>query len=309
MSSYREEVQRLVLGTLWSLWAELGLSGWERWHRNTLVDLEALIVATARMGERDPRLLEEALDWCIANGRIASAVRFKHLVAAADGATRQAFERFAGTVNAHAPLRWPSAGPALRASRTGRSASPDLSRPALLQLRLRALWGVNARAEVLRVMLPEGGRFMGVSEVSLATAYGKDAVSDALDSLQRGGLLARAGRANQYLYRLVREDELRALVGSVPVPEVDWSMALPVMVSMLEAAELPETPPLARAAELHRRYRTWQPPLARMGNTVWPQATGEEFNADYERWSLQLLRRWAGDAPVTEARPRHVGSE
>ncbi len=296
MSSYRDEVRDLALGTLWSLWVELGLSGWERRHQSTTVDLEPLILATARAEEWDPRLLEEALDWCIVQGRIASAVRFKHLAAAAGDATRQDFGRFAATVNAHAPLRWPSAGVALRVSRTGRSAAPDLSRPALLQLRLRALWGVNARAEVLRVMLPEGGRFMGVSEVSLATAYGKDAVSDALDSLHRGGLLARAGRANQYLYRLVREDELRALVGPLPPqPKVDWSLALPVMVGMLEAADLPEIPPLARAAELHRQYRAWQPSLTRMGNTVWPQGAGEEFVAEYEEWSLRLLRWWAGD--------------
>lgn len=302
MSSYRDEVHRLVLGTLWSLWAELGLSGWERRHQDTIIDLEALILVAARAGEWDPRLLGETLDWCIAHGRIVSAVRLKHLAATADGATRRAFGRFAATVNAHAPLRWPSEGNALGAGRTGRSAAPDLNRPALVQLRLRALWGVNARAEVLRVMLPEGGRLMGVSEVSLATAYGKDAVSDALDSLHRGGMLGRAGRANQYLYRLVRENELRALVGSVPEPKVDWSLALPVMVGMLEAADLPQMPTLARATELHRQYRAWQPSLARMGNTAWPQATGEEFLAQYEEWSLRLLGRWAGNGGMPPAR-------
>jgi len=297
MPSYRDEVYRLVMGTLWSLWAELGLSGWERRHQDTVVDLEALILATSLCGAWDPRLLEEGLDWCVANGRVASAVRFKHLVVEADPATQHLFGRFAATVNAHTPLRWPSrGGPALPFTRTGRSAQPDLIRPALIQLRLRALWGVNARAEVLRVMLPEGGRFVGVAEVALATAYGKDAVAEALESLQRGGLLARGGRAKQYLYRLVSEPELTALVGSQASRIVDWSHVLPVMVGMLEAADLPEMPLLARAIELQRRYRTWQAPLARMGMTSWPQALGEEFPSDYEQWSLRALRSWAGGA-------------
>jgi hypothetical protein len=308
MSSYRDEVHRLVLGTLWSLWAELGLSGWERWHSEIAVDLEALILATARGGRWDSRLLEESLDWCVANGRIASAVRLKHLAGAADVATKRAFGGFAATVNAHAPLRWPSqAERASSFTRTGRSAPPDLAHPSLVQLRLRALWGVNARAEVLRVMLPEGGRFIGVTEIAVATAYGKDAIADALDNLCRGGLLARAGRANQHLYRLAREAELRALVGLLPARIVDWSLVLPVMVGMLEAADLPEMPLLARASELFRRYREWQPSLARMGMTSWPTAIGEGFPSSYEDWSLVALRHWAGPGQTGAGQPRGQG--
>src|ERR1017187_2823903 len=43
MLTYSEEVSDLVLGTLWSQWAELGLSGWERHHKDVALDLEALI--------------------------------------------------------------------------------------------------------------------------------------------------------------------------------------------------------------------------------------------------------------------------
>jgi hypothetical protein len=295
MSSYRDEVRRLVLGTLWSLWAELGLSGWDRRHAETSVDLEALILATARGGAWDSRLLEESMDWCVANGRIASAIRLKHLAGTADVATKRAFGRFAATVNAQVPLRWPSeAERASSFARTGRSAPPDLGRPSLVQLRLRALWGVNARAEVLRFMLPEGGRFIGVTEIALATAYGKDAIADALDNLCRGGLLARAGRANQHLYRLVHQDELLALAGPLPARIVDWALVLPVMVGMMDAADLPEMRVLARASELFRRYREWQPSFARLGMTSRLQAVGEELPAAFEEWSLVALRRWAG---------------
>ena len=111
---------------------------------------------------------------------------------------------------------WPDARivvPAAAFTTTRRSAAPELERPALIQLRLRALWGVSARAEVLRAMLADGYRFLGISEVAAAAAFGKDAVAEALENLQRGGLLEEAGPRNLRMFRLGRTSDLVALVG------------------------------------------------------------------------------------------------
>jgi hypothetical protein len=296
MSTYSEEVRELVLGTLWSLWAELGLSGWERHHQDTAVDLEALIVATARLAPLDVRLTEEALDWCVTNGRLTSAVRLKHLAGAADPTTRRAVGTFAGTVNANSPLSWPGATTPGAFTATGRSAAPELERPALIQLRLRALWGVSARAEVLRVMLAEGHRFMGISEVAAAATFGKDAVAEALENLQRGGLLEEAGARNLRVFRLGRRDDLVALVGREPNWQRSWAwpVVLPIMVGILDASELPDMSPLARAAEIQRRFREWQPALARLGVVTGALGTGLDFLREYEEFTLGALRTWSG---------------
>ena len=50
LSSYRDQVRDLVLGSLWSMWAEFGVSGWDRDHQDSALDLEALILTTARLG-------------------------------------------------------------------------------------------------------------------------------------------------------------------------------------------------------------------------------------------------------------------
>lgn len=293
-STYSDEVHDLVLGTLWSLWAELGLSGWERRHQRTAIDLEALLLTTARLGHLDARLLAEALDWSVANGRLASAVRIKHLAAAADSTTQRAMSSFAATVNANSQLRWPDAGMPGAFVPTGRSAAPALDRPALVQLRLRALWGVSARAEVLRVMLEDGHRFMGVSEVAIAAAFGKDAVAEALDNLHRGGLLEEAGARNQRVFRLGGERDLAALVGVLPERAQNWPLVLPIMVGFLDAAELPPMAPLARAADVRRRLRVWQPNLARLGVVTGALQTGVDFLDDYEEFTLRALRVWTG---------------
>jgi hypothetical protein len=296
MPTYSEEVRELVLGTLWSQWAELGLSGWERHHQDAAVDLEALIIATARVALLDARLTEEALDWCVTNGRLASAVRLKHLLGAADSTTQGAMGTFAATVNANSRLNWPGGTTPGAFTPTGRSAAPELGRPALIQLRLRALWGVSARAEVLRVMLADGHRFMGISEVAGAAAFGKDAVAEALENLQLGGLLEEAGARNLRVFRLGRRDDLVALVGREPTWQRSWPwpVVLPIMVGVLDASELPDMSPLARAAEIQRRFREWQPALARLGSVTGRLGTGLDFLADYEEFTLRAVRTWSG---------------
>jgi len=296
MPTYSDQVRELVFGTLWSQWAELGLSGWERHHQDSAIDLEALIITTARLGHRDTRLRTEALDWSVANGRLASAVRLKHLTSGADTITQDTFGEFATTVNFNAGLRWPGSGARIDFTPTGRSAAPQLERPALIQLRLRALWGVSARSEVLRVMLSDGHRFMGVSEVAASARFGKDAVAEALDNLRRGGLLEEAGVSNQRVFRLGRRDELSAFVGCEPKWERSWNWpaVLPIMTGILEATDLSENPPMARAADIQRRWREWQPDLARLGVVIGVLGTGLDFIHDYEKFTLKALRRWAG---------------
>src|SRR5258708_7406629 len=105
MASYSDEVRDLVLESLWSMWAEFGVSGWERHRQDSALDLEALIVTTARLGHRDARLRNEALDWCIAHGRIASAIRLKHLTALGHNPTQESMGWFAATVNSQTHLK------------------------------------------------------------------------------------------------------------------------------------------------------------------------------------------------------------
>lgn len=303
MTSYSDEVRDLVMGSLWSMWVELGLSGWDRHHQDSAIDLEALIVTTARLGYRDTRLRNEALDWCVAHGRIASVVRLKHLMAVANQPTVESLGWFTATVNSQTHLNWPGAAAPLSFKATRRSAAPSLSRPALLQLRLRALWGVSARAETLRVMLIEGDRFMGVSEVAAAAAYGKDAVADALENLYRGGLLDAGEVRNQRVFRVRRTDDLSALIAPLPDPKRSWpwQSVLPIMAGFLEATDLLKATPMARAADIQRRWREWQPALARLGAST-DLGTGADFLPDYELFTLKALRTWAEvPAPMNQS--------
>src|SRR5580700_10337414 len=96
--SFSDQVKGLALELAWSLWAELGVSGWRRHHENVAIDLVPLIIATASLGQMDARLLEESLDWCVANTRFVSSVRLRNLLPTFGPETINAFGSYSATV-------------------------------------------------------------------------------------------------------------------------------------------------------------------------------------------------------------------
>src|SRR5258706_2317454 len=136
-----QEVDAFALDLAWSLWAELGVDGGARRHDWQAIDLEPLIIFTAQLGATDSRLRASTIDWCIANARFASAFRLRNLALRARAGARVDFGRYPATVSAHAKAAWPGQGDPLTLFHPERIGSPDLRRPSLVQLRLRALAG------------------------------------------------------------------------------------------------------------------------------------------------------------------------
>src|SRR5207245_4117658 len=191
-TSFREQVESLTLDLLWSLWVELGGSGWARRHPFTAIDVEPLIVATAQLVQADARLLQEALAWCVSNVRLVSVARFRNLLATADEDAKKHFGSFAAAVNKYGRATWPGEGEPLELRPVAASPRPEMTRPALLQLRLRAIFGVSARAEVTRLLLAEPTRYQTISELAMRAEYGRDNIADTLESLRSAGIVETA---------------------------------------------------------------------------------------------------------------------
>jgi hypothetical protein len=203
-------------------WAELGVSGWTASHGNWAIDPEPLIIFTAWLGDRDPRLRDEATDWCIRNWRHISKARLKTLLQSEPPDTLAAFGEFAATVGKHAGVTWPNSTSARRYTVTGRSNLPSLDRPSLAWLRIRSTFGLSTRAEILRCLLSTDGA-LTVRALAAATAYTKRNVADECESLQQGGVLAVRQRGNTLFYSLARREHLEAFVGALPSIRPNWS--------------------------------------------------------------------------------------
>jgi hypothetical protein len=223
-ATFAEQSQALA----WGAWTELGVSGWTATHADWGIDPEPLILFTSWLGDRDPRLRDEATDWCIRNWRYISRVRLKNLLRLQPEDVQEAFGEFAATVATHAGVTWPGASEPRRYTVTGRSTLPPLTRPSLAWLRLRAMFGVGARSEILRHFLCREPAPSSIARLASTTGYTKRNITDECDTLERAGVLAVRTIGNRFSYTLARRAELEAFVGELPAVRPNWTAILNV---------------------------------------------------------------------------------
>jgi DNA-binding transcriptional ArsR family regulator len=246
--SSSERIREHILSLVWSLWAELGVSSWTRHHQQWAIDPEPLVIFTAQIGDADRRLRDEALDWCIRYGSHISANRLRNLLKEAPLKQQSAFETFAATVNAHSSHSWPSSAQPIKYKPTGRSSLGSFTAPALIALRLRALFGVAARAEILRVILRNLDRPFTASDLISDVNYTKRNIDNALESMKMAGLLEVRPVRNQHQYRLTEPAGLLGFVGDCPRLYPRWT---PIFVCITWILDLDD-----RAGELAKQVAT-----------------------------------------------------
>lgn len=290
---------RIVDGTLslaWSLWMEMGVSGTaNRRHSDIAVDPEALVLLTAGVQDDDPRLRDEALDWCIRYGQFISGSRLRNLLAKANEKTREAFGVFAATVNANSGLRWRGATKPRTYEPTGRSRIDDFSRPSLVTLRLRALFGVNAKAEVLRIYVSAPDAEHSASDLAREVGFTKRSVWNALDALCKGGWLETLPVRNRIHYRLRTPSILGKFIGRLPGKYWKWPAIVRVVSgvrAILDRRALYGE--VARDVEVRKACENLIPDMAvaRFGQPAHKE--GEPFLLAFEQWAIELVTALAG---------------
>lgn len=233
-------------------WVELGVSGWQRTHQDWTVDPEPLIIQTAALGDTDPRLRDEALDWCIGNWRYVSRVRLRNLLAEQPPGVLEAWGPFAATVSKHAGIRWPSATKEFRYTTTGRSSLESMARPSRAWLRMRAMFGLGARTEILRYFI-SGHHRATAATIARRVRYAKRNVADECESLVKAGVLRTQQVANRFYYMPDRADELIEFVGEVAPIQPDWTALFAVTNALVALEQAAQTlPSQALLVEAHR---------------------------------------------------------
>ncbi|MGQ0743202.1 MAG: hypothetical protein ACT4OS_02470 [Acidimicrobiales bacterium] len=220
---------------------ELGVSGWAETHRDWAIDPEPLIVFTAFLGDEDARLRDEATDWCVRNWRYVSKTRLKNLVRDQPPAVRGAFGAFAATVGEHASVVWPYSTEPRRFTVTGRSSAPQLDRPSMAWLRLRAMFGIGARTEILRYFLSQEDGRSSVASISAATNYTKRNTADECEALAHAGVLSVRPMGNRFYYSLAKRADLETFVGSMPAVTPNWIAMFSVALQLVSVESTAET--------------------------------------------------------------------
>ncbi len=299
--------EEFEIALLWGAWVELGVSGWEKTHRNWAVDPEPLILRTAELGDIEPRLRDEALDWCIHFWRYVSKVRLRNLLKERSDRALDDWGRFAATVNAHSGARWPSAGEPIAYKITGRSTLASMKQPSRAWLRMRATFGVGARTEILRFFLSGASR-ASTALITAELGYAKSNVVAECESLEKAGVLRRGRIGNRYFYSLMHTDALAEFVGEIAPVRPSWTAMLEVTSALVQLEKKSEqASQRALSVEAHSTYRRLDELLDRLDIEERPVLTRPDgYWTDIRFFAEPYLSAWASGRWEPTRPPRTI---
>jgi hypothetical protein len=211
------ELEEVITKVAWQQWRAIGGSAAskERWH--SIVDPEALILASLFLADREPRIEDVLLSWVEANAPLLSVQRLKNLQPAYPVEVRSrvaAFARRAKSLARHprwSALSKEAGGDSLPALPNVRRATrvPTADAASLL-LRMRMAFGVGVKADVLSMVLGSP-RQVTVRDVADNLGYTVVGIRTAVHDLARAGFIVSV--SDKPLAFTAPANQWRALLG------------------------------------------------------------------------------------------------
>jgi hypothetical protein len=239
MEAWLKDLVKGTLDIIYAQWATLNANVTAAPCRGSVVDPEALVVATSALGRYDARIFDEAMDWCTLNHRSLKPWRLKRIaVEFGEDTTRclaaifdfigekTEVDLFPGVIQIgeeaidHVPVEplFFSERKMFNAEKRepdqvflrwklkrgtprmrGHSGSPDMRNPGNLMIRLRSYYGTGAKADVVTYLLT--GKGGSSKEIASKIKYNQKSVYDALEQLVGADMAyKRGGVGNAYYW-------------------------------------------------------------------------------------------------------------
>ncbi len=281
-------LQMALLNRAWIQWIALGVDAVGETD-SAVVDPEALIAVTAELGDADARLRDVSTDWCVAYGRYVNGSRLKQVVRELQ-TPHEAIGEYVATVAAAGGPTWPMATrPRLDYAPRGKARLETTTSPPRLRIRLRAAFGVNARADVLAALLDAQRMGPSIADLARRTRFTKPNVASALEALTLAGLVEAQVVGNERRVSLAGKGTI--LPGlRPPVAQPDWVTRFGVVLELLRFVERDGMSESIRAIEARRVVESMTDGITNEGL---PQpnldAFGEAFAAAFDRWLVDLV--------------------
>ena len=232
-NSFKEQWLESLLSELWQRWSVLGVAGYSSEKKSHVIeDPERLLLATFYFARWDARLFDEVVSWVLAN---TFSINVKRLSALLDSFPAEcvALISAVGAKAQHGDARWKklvklssesevlfyldsikrlpvgdvvddafAASGLVRGVYKDRKLSETFSahEGGALVLKLRALLGMNAHAEVLAYL--SDGRKAHASMVARDLCYSQRAVQEILTQMEKGGGVTVTIEGRKKLFRL-----------------------------------------------------------------------------------------------------------
>jgi len=290
LTDFRSEFLDRVLELLWQQWCTFGVSGHGRQWNGSPIDPEALFLLTCTIGRYDARLFDGMMEWMERNGQLINVQRMKRIIATEQYTGEPILRAIAATVsNSVSVAKWATtAKPGNDACQPSPlfflkdgSSMPIVKQPdsnfekhgllrdayqvrgvvqafqpnlaANLILRLRSLFGVNARCEIIAHLL--------LNELGSASSLARDSyylpltISKAMTEMRGSGFLVSRINGRRRDHKLVPGTWHELLLGEQRPPHVIWPRlfrAIEILWIFLEDRNLKSKEPLRQASALRR---------------------------------------------------------
>lgn len=275
MKTVSNQIDENLAHLAWSLWSELGVAGLERRHSSFLIAPEELIILTSALSEFDPRLRDEALDWCIHYHRYISSIRLHILAKKYGDYIAKPFSIFSATLNATADIRtkWAvltKSSSLLNFKCSRKSILRSFEAPSMINFRLKSLFGVSAKADVLAFLLSDKRTDFVASDL-MEIGYSKRRLAAILEDLALTGIFSEKKARNQLHYTFVRKNLFINLLGGLPLNKIHWDRILAVLLPLREFFQnMEDTPVSMRVIDLRNLLTSLSSHLLQIGLTPPP---------------------------------------
>lgn len=332
-STLNDSVTTRLTAFAWEQWAQLGVFAPTNRRDRIAADPEALLLFTFEVGRTDPRLFDETLDWLLTNERLVSVQRLRNLCR--DDDDRDLVEGALLWVARHQPRSRP-APPRGRDQRTGeprplfyevarqvrepdeafltvgllkpatepsgKSQPPDPDTPINFAFRMRHLFGLGSRAEIVRYLITAPVTDASALGIADSAAYAKRNVNETLTSLVASRIVTAYEQGNArryYLDRAMWGQFLRFQPNGWPTYR-DWPRLLGAVRQLsrwLKQPALDELTPYMLASDARSIMEQVEPELAIAGvpARLMPAPPGEQYwEAFVEAMDLVLVTLESG---------------
>lgn len=312
ISELRTRVDNELLNFVWNEWAQMGVLAEPKFESPWAADPEALLLLTLEAGRSDARVFDEILDWLAVNAGLISQQRLrnlciddedKRLVDASlawagehNPALRSARKRVPASPPGAGELLFTHLSPVPRPDLTfaaygllrntprlsGKSQPPRLTLSINLAFRLRKLFGVGSRAEIVRFLLTSQLPGAQTEVVRRASGFARSNVRDAADALVAAGAAGSytLGTGGDRFYR-VDIDRWRSFLQLERIPQHrDWPQlfaALRTLRRWLRRPGLDDLSEYLRASEARQLMKRIESDLRYAGVPVSDERTGADY--------------------------------
>jgi len=309
----RTLAEATLVETTWAQWSVLTTTALPAAERRawTIVDPEALILASLSVGHHERRLNDLVGGWTRVGASLMSMQRMRTLAKHFPDRVQDQLGPITAAAKSGGHLKWErltaeSQAPEYRLRDKPVSLSRLTDAPALT-LRLRAGIGVNAKADLLSLLLGLGGEAADLKVIAAATAYTERAIRIAVQEMTLAGFIHEIeGRPSSYYaepraWAQLLQHQLDRSQAEFSLPRWRFWWAVFAFLAKVadwgeraEASNWTDYVASSRARDLlgHHERRLRQAQVAHWGAT---SSTGEGYLLEFEEF-VKRLQSWATDS-------------